>query len=85
MHGAHGALESLHWLGTTVLLASIAIQILPTPDEIPSKVYLVLFNTVRRVANLKMSAAWQEQQVLSTKTTATVEQTVVGDRTPKEG
>ncbi len=80
----HESLEFIHWLGTAVLAASLLVQILPTPEEIPSKVYMILFNTVRRIANLKMSATWQEQQVLQTKTTATVEQTIVGDRKQKE-
>lgn len=52
-------IEAIHWIGTAVLMASLLIQIMPTPEEIPNKVYLVIFNTIRRTANLKMSASWK--------------------------
>ena len=42
------AVEIVHWFGTICLVASLLVRILPRPDEIPSRVYSVMYNVVRR-------------------------------------
>lgn len=48
--------EVTHWFGTICLIASLAIRVLPTPEEIPARAYRVLYNTIRRFS---LNAAWQ--------------------------
>ena len=42
------AVETIHYFGIICLVASLLVRVLPTPEEIPTRFYSVLYAVLRR-------------------------------------
>jgi hypothetical protein len=50
--------QLVQWFALICLAASLLVKVIPPPDEIPARWYLVVYNTLRRCA---LNSAYQQR------------------------